>query len=85
MSKGETHCFLITCSKIVIIYRTKHFHYFTVFFFQGAKQKIEFVGKKGKSMWAIRKIKKNDDEFDVDEFLIFAQDIYVKAHEAMLK
>lgn len=53
--------------------------------FQGAKQKLDFVGKKGKSMMAIRKLRKFDDDFEIDEFLVTAQDVYVKAHEAMMK
>lgn len=53
--------------------------------FQGAKQKLDFVGKKGKSMLALRKLRKFDDDFEVDEFLVLAQDLYMKAHKAMMK
>lgn len=52
---------------------------------EGAKQTWELVEKKGKSMWAIRKVRSYDEDFEIADFLIAAQDIYIKAHEAMTK
>ncbi|XP_054260513.1 probable 39S ribosomal protein L45, mitochondrial [Macrosteles quadrilineatus] len=52
---------------------------------EGAKQNIEFIGKKGKSLLALRKLRKFDDDFELDDFLITAQDVYMKAHNAMMK
>ncbi|XP_076039577.1 mitochondrial ribosomal protein L45 isoform X2 [Oratosquilla oratoria] len=51
----------------------------------GAMQKFEFLGKKGKSMMAIRKIRQFDEDFDPKEFVEEAQDIYIQAHEALAK
>ncbi|XP_014251219.1 probable 39S ribosomal protein L45, mitochondrial [Cimex lectularius] len=50
---------------------------------QGAKQKIEYLEKKSKSMMALRKLRKFDDDFEIDFFLNEAQIIYVKSHQAM--
>ncbi|XP_043266701.1 probable 39S ribosomal protein L45, mitochondrial [Venturia canescens] len=50
----------------------------------GAKQKAEFVTKKGKTLMAIRKIKSYEEEFSVKEFPDKAQEIYIKAHEALV-
>jgi large subunit ribosomal protein L45 len=47
------------------------------------KEKAEFVEKKGKSWNAIRKIRSYDEDFDSKEFALQAQDIYLKAHEAL--
>jgi len=47
------------------------------------KEKAEFVEKKGKSWNAIRKIRSYDEDFDSKEFAVHAQDIYLKAHEAL--
>ncbi|KAG8264465.1 39S ribosomal protein L45, mitochondrial [Homalodisca vitripennis] len=52
--------------------------------YMGAKQKLDFVGKKSKSMLAIRKLRKFDDDFEVDDFLVMAQDVYMKAHNALM-
>lgn len=49
----------------------------------GAKQKFEFLEKKGKSMMAVRKIKSFEEDFDKDEFAVQAQDIYINAHKFM--
>uniref|UniRef100_A0A1B6D8W5 Large ribosomal subunit protein mL45 n=1 Tax=Clastoptera arizonana TaxID=38151 RepID=A0A1B6D8W5_9HEMI len=49
----------------------------------GAKQALQFIEKKSKSMLAVRKIRKFEDEFEVDIFLKEAIDIYEKAHEAI--
>ncbi|CAH0402547.1 unnamed protein product [Chilo suppressalis] len=48
-----------------------------------AKQTVEFLGKKSKSMMAMRKIKSFEEDFDSKEFLPLAQDIYVKAHDCL--
>uniref|UniRef100_A0A0A9YXR4 Large ribosomal subunit protein mL45 n=2 Tax=Lygus hesperus TaxID=30085 RepID=A0A0A9YXR4_LYGHE len=51
---------------------------------QGAKQKLEFVEKKGKSMMALRKIRNFEEDFNYKEFVKVAQDVYIQAHEAMI-
>ncbi|XP_073993527.1 mitochondrial ribosomal protein L45 [Rhodnius prolixus] len=51
---------------------------------QGAKQKLEYIEKKSKSMMALRKIRSFEDEFEFDDFLKEAQDIYIAAHLAMI-
>jgi len=52
---------------------------------QGAKQKLEFLEKKSKTMIAIRKIRSFEEEFDTAEFCKEAEKIYVKMHECMAK
>ncbi|KAG0721859.1 putative 39S ribosomal protein L45, mitochondrial [Chionoecetes opilio] len=49
----------------------------------GAKQSIQRVEKKGKSMMAVRKIRQFDDEFDPKVFAEEAQEIYVATHKAL--
>lgn len=49
----------------------------------GAKQKYEYLEKKGKSYMAIKKIKMYDEHFTVKEFPEVALEIYKKAHEAL--
>lgn len=48
-----------------------------------AKQAVELLEKKSKSMMAIRKIKSFDEDFDSKEFVNQAQNIYIKAHESL--
>ncbi|XP_075984876.1 mitochondrial ribosomal protein L45 [Anticarsia gemmatalis] len=48
-----------------------------------AKQTVQLLEKKSKSMMAIRKIKSYEEEFTQDDFLPKAQDIYIKAHESL--
>jgi len=50
-----------------------------------AKAKFEFLEKKGKSMMAIRKIRAYEEDWEPPEFSEQAQDIYIKAHEALCK
>lgn len=50
---------------------------------QGAKQKFEFLGKKSKSMMALRKLRQFDEEFDPKDFVEEAQKIYVNAHKCL--
>lgn len=50
----------------------------------GAKQNIEFLEKKSKSVMAVRKIRQYDEDFDPRQFAIKGQEIYVQAHEAMM-
>lgn len=50
----------------------------------GAKQKVEFLEKKSKSIMAIRKIRQFEEDFDAKEFAVIAQDIYEKAHECLV-
>jgi len=53
---------------------------------QGAKQKIELLKKKKDTWQAIRKIRQNEEEFELyPEFITKAQDIYLKAHTTMVK
>ncbi|XP_034662732.1 probable 39S ribosomal protein L45, mitochondrial [Drosophila subobscura] len=49
----------------------------------GAKQKLEFLEKKSKSMLAVRKIRSYDEAFSSDQFGAEAQEIYVAAHTQM--
>ncbi|KAL0818737.1 hypothetical protein ABMA28_008068 [Loxostege sticticalis] len=48
-----------------------------------AKQTVELLEKKSKSMMAIRKIKSFEEDFDSKQFAGIAQDIYIKAHESL--
>ncbi|XP_044740130.1 probable 39S ribosomal protein L45, mitochondrial [Chrysoperla carnea] len=50
----------------------------------GAKQKLEFIEKKSKSMMAVRKIRSYDDDFEPPEFCEEAQEIYRRVHEYMM-
>jgi large subunit ribosomal protein L45 len=52
-------------------------------FFQGAKQKFEFLEKKSKSMMSVRKIRSFEDDFNLPDFVEEAREIYIHAHEAM--
>lgn len=49
------------------------------------KAKLEFLEKKGKSMLAVRKIRSYDEDFEPPEFAQEAQEIYIKAHEAIAR
>jgi large subunit ribosomal protein L45 len=51
---------------------------------KGAKQKLEFVEKKSKSMMALRKIRSFEEDFEYHIFLKEAQEIYINAHKAMM-
>ncbi|XP_049885706.1 probable 39S ribosomal protein L45, mitochondrial [Pectinophora gossypiella] len=48
-----------------------------------AKQAVELLEKKSKSIMAIRKIKSFEEDFSKSEFPTQAQDIYIKAHESL--
>ncbi|KAJ8709396.1 hypothetical protein PYW07_009222 [Mythimna separata] len=48
-----------------------------------AKQAVQLLEKKSKSMMAIRKIKSFEEEFDQKEFVFQAQNTYIKAHESL--
>lgn len=48
-----------------------------------AKQTVELLEKKSKSMMAIRKIKSYDEDYDAKEFAQEAQRIYINAHESL--
>ncbi|VVC24960.1 Hypothetical protein CINCED_3A023423 [Cinara cedri] len=51
----------------------------------GAKQKIELLKKKRETWQAIRKIRQNEEEFELyPDFITKAQDVYIKAHTAMI-
>lgn len=49
----------------------------------GAKQKLEFLEKKSKSLMAVRKIRSYEENFSTDEFGTQAQEIYIAAHTHM--
>nr|CAG4641194.1 EOG090X0DDP [Eulimnadia texana] len=49
----------------------------------GAKQNLELLSKKSKSMLAMRKIRSFDEDFDATDFAAEAQNIYIKAHQAL--
>ncbi|KAH8357123.1 hypothetical protein KR084_003732 [Drosophila pseudotakahashii] len=49
----------------------------------GAKQKLEFLEKKSKSLMAVRKIRSYEESFSSDEFGAEAQEIYIQAHTHM--
>lgn len=49
----------------------------------GAKQKVEFVEKRSKSMMAVRKIRKYEEDYDPKDFAQKAQELYIAAHEAL--
>ncbi|KRT83805.1 hypothetical protein AMK59_4310, partial [Oryctes borbonicus] len=51
---------------------------------QGAKQKIEFLEKKTKTMMAIRKIRTFEEDFDTTTFCNKAEDTYIKLHELLV-
>ncbi|KAK3890740.1 hypothetical protein Pcinc_005314 [Petrolisthes cinctipes] len=51
----------------------------------GAKQKLELIGKKGKSMMAIRELRQFDEDFEANEFAEEAQQTYINTHEALIK
>ncbi|XP_076294312.1 mitochondrial ribosomal protein L45 [Lasioglossum baleicum] len=51
---------------------------------EGAKQKIEFIEKKGKSYMAVRKIKSYEEDFSMSTFPEHAVEIYKKAHNALV-
>nr|CAD7414412.1 unnamed protein product [Timema cristinae] len=51
----------------------------------GAKQKIEFVEKKSKSMMAVRKIRSFDEDFEPRDFVESAQEIYINAHNCLVR
>lgn len=48
-----------------------------------AKQTVELLEKKSKSMLAVRKIKSFEEDFDSKQFPTLAQEIYIKAHESL--
>ncbi|XP_013794078.1 probable 39S ribosomal protein L45, mitochondrial [Limulus polyphemus] len=50
----------------------------------GAKQRMTFLEKKGKSYLAIRKIRSFEDDFDVPELAEKAQTIYIEAIKALV-
>ncbi|XP_059051817.1 large ribosomal subunit protein mL45 [Achroia grisella] len=49
-----------------------------------AKQTVELLEKKSKSMMAIRKIKSYEEEFETKQFPELAQKIYIAAHESLV-
>lgn len=49
-----------------------------------AKQAVQLLEKKSKSMMAIRKIKSFEEEFSQNEFVQRAQETYIKAHESLV-
>lgn len=51
----------------------------------GTKQTYEFLEKKSKSMLAVRKIRQYEDDFTPATFAETAQEIYIRAHEALME
>lgn len=51
--------------------------------FQGAKQGLEFLQKKSKSMMALRKVRQFEEEFESSAFCGQALGIYKKMHECL--
>lgn len=51
---------------------------------QGAKQTLQFLEKKTKTMMSIRKIRTYDEDFDVKEFCKNMEAIYLKSHECLM-
>lgn len=49
----------------------------------GAKQKMEQLSKKGKSLLELRKLRKFEYDFDIPAFAEKAQEIYIDAHKAL--
>lgn len=47
---------------------------------QRAKQIVDRVGKKGRSMLAIRRIRSFEEDFDIPEFEKQSLEVYIKAH-----
>ncbi|XP_057337394.1 probable 39S ribosomal protein L45, mitochondrial [Microplitis mediator] len=58
---------------------------FSVITTTGVKQKADFMKKKGTSYLAVRKIRTFDEDFSIGDFEDEAQQIYLKAHEAIAK
>ncbi|KAL1130324.1 hypothetical protein AAG570_013262 [Ranatra chinensis] len=52
---------------------------------KGAKQKLEFLEKKSKSLMALRKIRSFEEDFEPRIFLKLAEDIYILAHNEIMK
>ncbi|XP_055334350.1 probable 39S ribosomal protein L45, mitochondrial [Paramacrobiotus metropolitanus] len=50
---------------------------------EGAKQRFEEAGKKTRSMWHLRKLRRYDEEFDSGDFAGKAQDLYIDAHHKL--
>lgn len=46
---------------------------------------MEYIGKKSKSMMAVRKIRQYEDDFDYKEFGEEALQIYIKLHNSLSK
>lgn len=52
---------------------------------QGAKQKLQFLEKKTKTMMAIRKIRSFEEDFDAPDFCQTALEIYKLVHKYMVE
>lgn len=48
-------------------------------------QSLTFLGKKSKTMMAVRKIRQYEEDFDVPAFCKVATEIYIKMHELLAK
>ncbi|OWA52317.1 putative 39S ribosomal protein L45, mitochondrial [Hypsibius exemplaris] len=51
----------------------------------GVKQRYELLEKKGKTMLNLRKLRRFEEEFDSGDFAMKAQDIYIEAHNTLVK
>jgi len=52
---------------------------------EGAKQNMNKLVNTGKNKYAMRKIYNFDDDFDIKSFAIQAQEIFIKANEALIE
>ncbi len=52
-------------------------------YLQGVKQRARELGNKGKSFQQARKIRSFDEDFDTKEFAVYAQDLFIEAHDLL--
>ncbi len=53
--------------------------------FQGAKQRVERVKNLGQARFSMQKIRKFEPEYSNSEFAWQAQQIFIDAHDALIK
>jgi hypothetical protein len=52
---------------------------------EGAKQRYEALEKKGKTMLHLRRLRRFEEDFDSGDFSLKAQDIYIDAHNTLVR
>ncbi|GAU88011.1 hypothetical protein RvY_00784 [Ramazzottius varieornatus] len=52
---------------------------------EGMKERYNVLQKKGRTMLGLRKIRRFEEEFDAGDFALVAQDIYIDAHNLLVK